>query len=87
MLLDKDSTAGQQAYLAPLLASSPLIAEEGIASIRGLNQIRQAKGLLHSLRSAPRLAGAFGTYASSAAIAPALAAYLINRWKPSAKPE
>jgi hypothetical protein len=86
-LSDKDSTLGQNAWMLPLAAGVPTVAEEYAATVRGLNAL--GKGLAepgkkfnwgavakHGVR--PGLAGL--SYAGLAA-APALSAYFINRTK------
>ena len=71
---------GDKAWTLPLLAGAPLVAEEGIASARGLNALRKAKGLGAALRGVPRLGAGLATYAALP-VGGGLAAYLANRWK------
>lgn len=82
-LASKDSFAGQNAWALPLLAGLPVVSEEGIASLRGLNMLRKSQGLLSALKASPRLGAALGTYMGAGA-GGALTAYLLNRWKPGA---
>ncbi len=42
---------GRYAWTLPLLGSAPLLAEEGIASLRGVNEIRKQRGLGTALKS------------------------------------
>ena len=72
---------GRHAWALPLLGSAPLIGEEALASLRGLNEIRQQRGLGAAISATPALAKALATYAAMPA-GMSLAAYLINRWKP-----
>ena len=49
------------AHTLPLLGLFNL-AEEGAASLRGLNEIRRQRGLGEAMRNTPRLAAAYGAY-------------------------
>lgn len=71
---------GRYAWALPLLGAAPLVGEEGLASLRGLNEIRRTRGMGAALAASPALGKALLTYASLPA-GMSLAAYLVNRWK------
>jgi hypothetical protein len=79
-LLPRDSFVGRNAWVLPLLTSAPMVGEEAVASLRGLNFVRKKRGIGAAIREAIPLAGALGTYAAIG-VAPAVAAYLANRLK------
>ena len=81
LFADKDSPLATASMLAPWVGAAPMIAEEGIASVRGLNALRRVDGLAAALRRVPRLGGALASYASLPA-GISLSAYLMNRWRP-----
>lgn len=71
---------GRHAWAIPLLGAAPLVGEEGLASLRGLNEIRRQRGMGAALSATPGLLKALSTYAAMPA-GMSLAAYLINRFK------
>ena len=59
---DPEGALGQNAWMIPALGALPLLGEEALASARGLNYLRQARGRGTALRAVPRMFGALGTY-------------------------
>jgi hypothetical protein len=68
--------ARKWAWLAPLLTGAPGLADEGLASLRGMAAYGKELGASPDANS--RLARAFGTYALSVGM-PSLAYYLMSR--------
>lgn len=64
---DPDSTAATIAKFAPGVVASPMLYEEGRASIRALRALNRVGGMGAVARGLPGLLGAFGTYGAIAA--------------------
>ena len=83
-IADKDSAWGQNAWMLPLVSSTPLLASEASASARALHHLSKIKGNAFARKGIPGLAAALGTYAAAPA-GMSLSAYLMNRFKPESK--
>ena len=62
LLSGENETAERIAPYVGLAAASPVLVEEGAATLKGLRDIRRIYGTKQMLKSAPGLVGAFGTY-------------------------
>jgi len=81
----KDTSAGENAWKIPLVLGTPLVAEEATATLRGLNALRRIQGLKVALRHAPRPLVGLAAY-GMLPLSTSVAASLMNRWKPDARP-
>ena len=74
----QDSLTGNLALGIPVLTDGLVLADEGLASTRGLAALRRSKGFAAAAKALPRALGSFGTYAARPAAAIAAGALLVN---------
>lgn len=77
---------GRHAWALPLLGAAPLVGEETLAHIRGINEIRRQQGMGAAMSNVPTALKALGTYAAWPA-GMSLAAWMMNRLKPDPEDE
>jgi len=81
----KDTPAGENTWVIPLAAGTPLVAEEATATLRGMNALRRAQGLKAALKHSRAPLAGLATYAMLP-LSTSVASSLMNRWKPDATP-
>jgi len=78
---EKDSWLNRNAWWMPIAGAAPLLADEALASKRGLDYLKKIRGAQFARKGIPGMAAALGTYALLPA-GSALSAYTLSKLKP-----